>query len=220
MGYDEKKMRFVGNGYDLDQFKPGRGSLDNLDDLPIFPDGAFIFVTVARWDPQKDHRNLLEAVDLLSDISNHQFVCFFVGPNMNSSNSELRKLIHHHGVEDRVFLCGSSSNVTDLMNFSDCHILPSAFGEAFPNVVAEALACSVPCIVTNVGDAADMVGDYGWVVEPRNPSGLAAAMNEVLEMSNSGENWRLLREKCRERAIDNLSVQKMIDSYRSVWREA
>ena len=47
------------------------------------------------------------------------------------------------------------------MNFADCHVLPSS-GEAFPNVVAEALACSVPCIVTDVGDASDMVGG-GWM---------------------------------------------------------
>jgi len=91
-----------------------------------------------------------------------------------------------------------------------------AYGEAFPNVVAEAMACGVPCVVTDVGDSAYIIGDAGWVVPPGDSELLARAVDEALEklVSSRGE----LASGCRKRIERAFAVSQMADGYLSVWR--
>lgn len=219
LGYQAEKMRFVANGYDLDRYKPGLCSLQSLAVVPSVSNDSFVFATVARWDPQKDHANLINAASILRDKGVRKFVCLLIGPKIVASNRVLQGLIKEKNLEQYVRLCGVSTNIPEIMNFVDCHVLPSA-AEAFPNVVAEALACSVPCIVTDVGDAGDMVGDDGWVVPPRDAVALALAMRNVMEAFEDTETWEELKLRCRKRALNNLNVQQMISAYEEVWMES
>ena len=102
------------------------------------------------------------------------------------------------------------------MNALDFHILPSA-SEAFPNVVAEAMACGTPCIVTDVGDAALIVGSTGWVVPPKQPRQLAAAMVDAMaDATTTGHAQR--RSRSRQQIVDNFSLEKMTQSYVRLWQ--
>jgi glycosyltransferase involved in cell wall biosynthesis len=102
------------------------------------------------------------------------------------------------------------------MNALDLHVLPSV-GEAFPNVVAEAMACGTPCVVTDVGDAAYIVGDTGWVVPPKDSSRLAQAIQDaMLEIQTSGR--ETFGIKCRERIQNNFSLEKVADAYIGLWQ--
>jgi glycosyltransferase involved in cell wall biosynthesis len=89
----------------------------------------------------------------------------------------------------------------------DVATLTSSFGEGFPNVVAEAMACGLPCVVTNVGDAALILGDLGWVVPPRSPSALAKAWSAALAQERRPE----IRRRRRRRIEENYSLERMID---------
>jgi glycosyltransferase involved in cell wall biosynthesis len=104
------------------------------------------------------------------------------------------------------------------MNALDLHVLSSAYGEAFPNVVAEAMAGGVPCVVTDVGDAALVVGDTGWVVPPRAGAPLARAIETALERLTSDRAG--LASRSRERIERNFGMARMADAYSAVWQRA
>jgi glycosyltransferase involved in cell wall biosynthesis len=104
------------------------------------------------------------------------------------------------------------------MSALDLHVLPS-LGEAFPNVVAEAMACGTPCVVTDVGDAPIIVGKAGWVVPPGTPVALADAIVTALEMRKDIGKWNMLRNDVREHVVANFGIETMISRYNFVWEE-
>jgi glycosyltransferase involved in cell wall biosynthesis len=218
LGYDRSKMRFIPNGYDLSDFtlRPEaeaalRASLGVLSDMPLIG-------TVGRYDPQKDHANLLHALALLQsrDVA---FCCVLVGTQLEKTNAELMALIEQLGLQDRIIILGRRNDIPAVMSALDVHVLPSAYGEAFPNVVAEAMACETPCVVTNVGDAAYIVGDTGWVVSPKDAEALASVIEQAITASATPE-WV---ERCRSARIrieQQFDIQKMVSAYHAVWSEA
>ena len=97
----------------------------------------------------------------------------------------------------------------------DIHILSSKT-EGFPNVVAESMACGTPCIVTNVGDSALIVGKTGWIVPPKNSIKLANAIEKALSEIGK-KNWKKRCDQARLRVKNNFGISKMIKSYNIIW---
>lgn len=218
LGYDRSKMRFIPNGYDLTDFHPG---LDPQGEIKasIIPDQSIpLLGTVGRFDPQKDHTNLLVALAILRDRG-VSFRCVLIGTGMDPSNTQIVEWIAQHKLTDHVQLLGRRNDVPSIMNALDLHVLPSAYGEAFPNVVAEAMACGTPCVVTNVGDAAYIVGDTGWVVPPRDAGALAeaiaAALQDIYSQQRSDR-----KSRARSRIEKHFSIERMVQSYSDVWHES
>ena len=134
---------------------------------------------------------------------------------MTGENAELAALIERLGLAERIVLAGPSDDVPAVMNGLDVHVLSSC-AEGFPNVVAEAMACSAYCVVTDVGDAAFIVGETGIVVPPEQPEALArgieAGLGEVAARRPSG------RRGGRARVLANFSLARMVEQYIAVWR--
>jgi glycosyltransferase involved in cell wall biosynthesis len=84
--------------------------------------------------------------------------------------------LHPH----RLKLLGERHDTPRLLAGLDVHVSSSAFGEGFANAIGEAMACGIPCVVTDVGDSALIVGETGLVVEPRQPQDLSRALEEAL----------------------------------------
>ena len=214
--YNSSKLKFIPNGYDTDMFSPDTRSRQALRDaLGLTMDLAVLGV-VARYHSQKDHKNFFRAVEILRKLG-VKFRVLCVGDGLVADNSRLGALLDQFGIRDLVELLGPSSDIPAVMNALDILVLPSAFGEAFPNVVAEAMACGTPCIVTDVGDSGFIAGESGWVVPPRDP--YALALNILTALRANSQEFQYRKAIARSRIVQNFSLEKMIAGYSNVWSE-
>jgi glycosyltransferase involved in cell wall biosynthesis len=180
VGYAANKLHVIPNGFDLGQFVPDasarasvRAELGLLDDAPVVG-------LVARYDSQKNHAGFVEAATLLhARMPQVQFV--LAGQGIDASNTVLVDAIAQKGLQQHMHLLGRRSDISRLMASFDV-LASSSHGEAFPNVLGEAMACGVPCVVTDVGDSAEIVGNTGRVVAARDMAGLANGLFELLAL--------------------------------------
>ncbi|WP_310482041.1 glycosyltransferase [Chamaesiphon sp. VAR_48_metabat_403] len=217
LGYQSQKMVVIPNGYDISEFAPQPDSRSKLRALWQIPENTTLFGMVARWNPQKDHANLIAALAELKERVQSPWHCVTIGSNMSEDNQVLLDLLDRAGVRDRVTLLGIRTDIPAVMSALDFHVLSSAYGEAFPNVVAEAMACETPCIVTEVGDSALIVGDTGWVVPSSDPVGLATAMAAAIQALADLPGLKDRQTKCRQRIEANFNLQIMIERYQQLW---
>lgn len=215
-GYPAQKLVVVHNGFDVNVFKPDPVARNRIRADFGVPKGALLLGCVARFDPQKDHGNLLAAFEILSEVRPDARL-LLVGTGVNSRNAQLGQLIAQTAHSDRITLAGQRSDVPAIMNGIDIHVLPSAFGEAFPNVLNEAMASGTPCVATDVGDSALILGPTGESCPPSDPKALARA---ILRMAKRLESQPDLARACRERIVDSFSLESMVAGYRNIWSEA
>ena len=174
---------------------------------------------VGRYHYQKDHSNLIKALSILKE-KGVSFYCVLVGEGVDSSNLLLQKDISDRELDDVIFLLGQRNDIPDVMSVLDLHILSSSSGEAFPNVVAEAMLYNTPCVVTDIGDAAFIVDKFGWVVKPKNSHLLAGAIEMALnERELHPVAWRSRKQACHDRIVDYFSLEAMATKYREVWEK-
>lgn len=214
-GFDKSKFVFIPNGYDLNVLKPDKKRLKNFkkNQKKIIP----IIGNVARYHPKKDHNSLLEALHHLrtKDIN---FTCILVGTNIDRNNIKLVSEIKRLNLSKHVKLLGQNDNITKIMNKIDVYVQSSSYGEGFPNVVAESMACETPCVVTNVGDASYIVGSLGWVSESKNSIQLAKNIERSLLEINS-DKWFKRCKNSRLRIKSKFDISIMIKSYNHTWKK-
>jgi len=220
-GYAADRLVVVHNGYDTRAFTPRAvGDEDALRaELEIGP-ATRLFGMAARWDPQKDHANLSRALQRLGRRDVGSWHCVLFGSGIDAGNGALVNLIEHHGLGERVSLLGRREDVIEVMRSLDIHVLSSRFGEAFPNVLNESMLVGTPCVTTTIGDSALIVGDTGWAVPPGDPDALSRALESALEARADPVAWSRRRVACRQRIVDNFSLETMTEGYRTVWAAA
>ena len=213
-GYRPRQALVIPNGYDDQFFTPDRRDQRAYWKGLELGRETLVVGMVARFDAQKDHKGLLSAIaQLPHDVPD--FSLLLVGPGMSAENAMLNAWIEEAGLTNRVFLLGESVDVPGIMANLDLHVLASAYGEAFPNAVAESMAAGTASIVTDVGDSADIVGETGWVVPPRNPTALAAMLDSVLRLGR--KHLRAKGWTARERVQTHFSLEKMLNNYGSAY---
>lgn len=215
-GYSGAKFSLVPNGYDLAQFKPDPDGGRSLRNEWQIPHDTFLLGLVARFDPQKDVLNLIKALGIVHE-KGVNFHLVLVGTGMEDSNSELRTWLRENNILQRVSMIGQSNDIPLVMNALDVLTLSSKYGEAFPNVLCEAMACGTPCIATSVGDSAFIIADTGWVVPPNSHQMLADAILKAEGAWRDKSSWQTMSENARERIAHNFSIQNMVEGYQKVW---
>lgn len=214
-GYRADRMLVISNGYDLSCWQPDAAARADVRAQWGFPDDVVVVGSVARWNPLKDHANLLAAF-AESAGRNPSLRCVLIGHGMDEANAELMALMARLGLDSKIKLLGRRDDVPRLMNGLDIHVLSSR-AEGFPNVVAEAMATGVACVVTDVGDAARMVGESGWVVPPQDAHRLSVAIDQAAALIGSAHMAQRLREG-RARVAELFSIEAMVQNYQVAWR--
>lgn len=215
LGYAADRRMVIPNGFDCDRFKPSETARLKLRRLLGLEDETLLIGLIARWHPMKDHANFMRAAGRLA--ARRPDVHFVLaGRGVDKNNSILMKMIQDAGLTGRVYLLGERTDIPEIMAGLDI-ASSSSWGEAFPNVVGEAMACGVPCVVTDVGDSAWVVGDAGMVVPPRDAEALAGAWAGLIELGPEGR-VRLGRA-ARQRVEENFSLSKIVTLYEEVYRE-
>ena len=216
IGYKKSKGIVIHNGYDLNNFLQNDVlRKEFLNELNI-SENTFVIGHIGSYDPLKDQNTLIEALTALHE-KQFNFTAVLVGKNLDKNNSELVSKIKESGLCDRVHLLGIRNDIPSIMNGIDIFML-SSLSEAFPNVLNEAMACGTPCISTNVGDAALIVDNTGWIVNPKEPKSLADAVIKAAdEKKLDNEKWIKRQKNCRQRIAKNFTLEKMVTRYDEVW---
>ncbi|WP_207619614.1 glycosyltransferase [Nocardioides sp. IC4_145] len=208
-GIPLSRLPIVHNGVDLRRYRPSASERrDARRELGI-PSGAPVVLLAARFDPMKDVPLFLRAVATLArrrpDV--HVVLC---GAGMAPTNDRLVDLAATtlrgwSDAQDRVHLLGIRADMPRLYNAADLVALTSAYGEAAPLSLLEAMASGTVPVTTDVGDAAEMVGDPRLVTS-REPDAVALAWETALE-AREGHRARILGHRHR------LSERHCVDAY-------
>jgi glycosyltransferase involved in cell wall biosynthesis len=207
-GFPQDRMRIVNNGIDTERFRPDPDARKRVRNAWGVPDRSVLVGIAARLDPMKDHETFVKAAaGLASRLDDVFFVC--VGGGSGQYAARLRELSDSLGLAERMIWAGQRDNMPSVYNAFDVCVLSSVFGEGFPNSVAEAMACGVPCVVTDVGDAALLVGRTGVVVPPGNPELLFEGIAEMIRKIGSGERIQTRERVEKEFSLDALAANTM-----------
>jgi len=207
IGYRNKHMAFIHNGINTEHFIPDRNAGASVRAEWGINKKTILIGLVARMDPMKDYLVFLKAAQIF--VQRHKSVCFVcVGDGPMDYKEKLYSLSEESGLSDFIIWAGLRSDMPAVYSALDIVTSTSSYGEGFSNVIAEAMACGVPCVVTDVGDSALIVGDTGLVVPIKDPEALANGwMNMLKRLEN---NACLSSKKTRERIVSNYSVELLI----------
>jgi glycosyltransferase involved in cell wall biosynthesis len=214
-GYASYRMLVILNGFDLDRFKFDPKQRVEIREALGIPESALVIGLIARKHPVKDHQNFMLAAGLL----HHQFpeVRFVLcGGGVTSDDPELMDWVRSAGIQNVCHLLGQREDIPRILNSLDIATSASS-GEAFPNAVAEAMACGVPCVVTDVGDSRFIVGETGRVVAPKSPTAMAQGWKELLEAGP--EVRRSLGLAARERIELNFGLATVVNRYQDLYSQ-
>lgn len=184
-GYPQARMHVVPNGIDTERFQPPAQARK--------ADGVRVFGLVGRLSPMKDHATFLRAA---AEVPDARFV--IVGSGDENYAWEMRKLATQLRLAERVTWLPAQEDMPAVYAGFDCLVNSSAFGEGFSNVIGEAMACGVPCIASDVGDSAWLVGAPKHVFPAGDHAALARRMRDFQPHDP------------RPRMVREFSVEKLI----------
>lgn len=214
IGYPADRIVRIPNGFDTERFRPdpAAGAAVRAE-WGVGPHEVLIGIA-GRFHPYKDHRTFLHAAARIAAVRRDvRFVC------IGSGDREYRAGLVAHaralGVGDRVLWPEARSDMPAVYNAFDL-LVSSSSSEGLSNALGEAMSCGVPCVATDVGDSAMLVGDPDAIVPPRDPEALAAACLRRLSADRGA-----IGRTARDRIVAEFSTARMVEATEAVlWRRA
>ena len=215
LGYRPPRWRVIPNGVDVDRFRPRPGERAAIRAELGLDDMSFVVGMCARVDPMKDYDNFVKASAAFAETAPEaRFV--LVGAGTDEPGSALDWAITVSGIAGRFVRLGQRQDIDRIHAALDVATL-SSVSEGFPNVLAEAMACGVPCVATDVGDSSSIIGDTGLVVPPRDAEALSAAWDRLRRESRDHRAAR--GAAARRRVASRYALATMIEAYRTLYSE-
>ncbi|RJF93642.1 glycosyltransferase [Sphingomonas cavernae] len=216
LGYSPRHALVIPNGFDCDKYRPDPAAPRRLRGLFGIDEDAVVVGMVARAHPMKDPGNLVEAVRRArSDGADIHLL--IVGQGMASADAAHARAMASGLPPDRYTLVDGRADVAAWLGGLDILALPSAWGEGFPNIVGEAMACGVPCIATDVGESRSIIAETGLVVPPRDPDALARALVQLVDAGSEAR--RRLGQAARGRIIERYALHDVAARYVELYRD-
>lgn len=212
-GYDPQKIVVINNGIDTSVFKPDFTARFSVRRELGVPEDTFLIGLIARFDPQKDHHNfVLAASKLHRKFPTVHFL--LIGAGITTENTTLMKWIQTESMQQVFHLLGRREDTSRIHASLDVEVLTS-YGETSPLAIIEAMACGVPCVVTNVGDLPRIIGDTGICVPPRDHIEIASALEKMVLLPSSAR--QSLGIKARQRIQEHYELSNMTHKYETLW---
>jgi glycosyltransferase involved in cell wall biosynthesis len=201
-GFPAKRITVVPNGIDTDRFCPNAKLRQRQRKQWQLGRKDIAIGVLARLDPIKGHETFLRAAcEVSGQLGEAKFFCIGEGNEL----ARLKHLADDLGIADRMHFTGRTDDSVAALNGLDIYC-SSSDGEGFSNSIAEAMACGLPCVVTDVGDSAIIVGEVGSVVPRGDWSAMAAA---ILERAGNIKSYS--PDKPRRRIVENFGLDAMVD---------
>jgi glycosyltransferase involved in cell wall biosynthesis len=202
-GYCEARITVIPNGIDTETFSILPRQREAVRREWNVASDQILIGRAARLDPLKDYPSFLRAAAIVSRRHpGAKFACIGDGTDCE----QLRQMALEVGIGHRMIWAGGRADMSAVYNALDICV-SSSLSEGFPNAVAEPMACGTPCVVTDVGDSAVVVGTAGVIVPAGDPAALADGLGEVIA------NWQQYpRERVRRQIMDNFSLERLVAS--------
>jgi glycosyltransferase involved in cell wall biosynthesis len=216
LGYDAAKGVCIHNGVDVTRFRPDPEARAAVRRELGIGEATPLVGLLARWNPQKDHPTFFRAADIL--MRRRPDVRFVLaGSGMDPTNAALAESVSALAEPGRISLLGLRRDVPAVTAALDLATSSSSWGEGFPNVIAEAMACGVPAVATDAGDAGEIINDTGRVVPRRDPEALATAWHELLSLSPLER--AALGARARMRIEAKFALATAVERYAALYTE-
>lgn len=196
-GAEAKKLRVMPNGFDTETWKPHSSGLSDVIDR------RKSVVHVGRAHPMKNQAGLVTAFQRIMDE--------FPNVDLYLVGKGTEKFVESVNARSRIVSLGEVTDLYSKLSSFDYFVLCSDWGEGFPNVLGEAMACGLPCLTTNVGDSAIVISDSRWVIPPKNPEMLLAGLRKLISLSP--EEYRKIAAQNREVIISNYDISAICNQY-------
>lgn len=218
IGYDKDKIHIISNGFNTQKFTPSHKSKAHSRTALGIPSTAFVIGMVARFNIQKNHETLVSAFQLVRNEFNNVHL-LLVGSGNEERQQKVELMIADSKLQNQVTFIPREDDIVKIYRLIDLHVLSSSFGEGFPNVLGEAMACGVPCVATDVGDSKIIIGETGWITPPRDVISFASNVLEAItEFYDKPLQWGQRKKACRQRVINYFEIDHMYRSYQHNWQ--
>ena len=216
IGYPNK-FCLIHNGVDTEKFSLNLSNRIKFRKENNISQDTFLIGLVARFHPVKNHLSFLKTIKEIL-VTNKDIKCVLIGKNINYQNKQLKNLIEHSKINEKIILIEETSDINKVMNGLDINVLPSLYGETCPNALIEAMSSGTPCVASNLGEIKEIINKFGWTVDPGNSLQLKESILDAINLkSQNNKEWESLCINCSTHIKNNFSINKMIKSYEFLW---
>ena len=176
------------------------------------PDSRLILSVIAVLDERKGHIFLLKALEEIKKTHHDNSMPFCIIEGTGPSEAFLKKYVGEKNLSKDVLFLSHESHIFNLINASDCIILPSIKDEDFPNIILESMSLGKTIIASNFSGIPEQIEHMksGFLIEPGNIQNLTNAIKVVIE---DPELRTLLGKNAKIRFEELFTNKKAVNQY-------